>query len=94
MGGFALGGGAVAGPGAQTPTGFAGLPTRKMPHDPADAKQPMGQTQEQKLKLYTSLVDGAPKASVVVITPARHFVMLDQPEPFYKAVSESLASIP
>ena len=54
----------------------------------------MGQTQEQKLALYKSLMEGAPKGSVVAITPARHFVMLDQPEAFYKAISEFLASIP
>ena len=65
-----------------------------MPHDPADAKGPMGQTQEQQLALYKSLVEGAPKGSVVAITPARHFVMLDQPEAFHKAISEFLASIP
>jgi pimeloyl-ACP methyl ester carboxylesterase len=64
-----------------------------MPHDPADAKRPMGQTQEQKLALYKSLVEGAPKASVVAITPARHFVMLDQPEAFQKAVTEFLDSV-
>ena len=64
-----------------------------MPHDPADAKQPMGQTQEQKLALYKSLVAGAPKGSVVVISPARHFVMLDQPDAFHKAISEFMASI-
>lgn len=50
-------------------------------------------TQEQTLAFYKSLVAGAPKATVVAITPSRHFVMLDQPESFYKAVTQFLASI-
>jgi pimeloyl-ACP methyl ester carboxylesterase len=65
-----------------------------MPHDPADANGPTGQTREQKLALYKSLVEGAPRGSVAVVSPARHFVMLDQPEAFYKAINEFLVSIP
>ncbi|MGB7158232.1 MAG: alpha/beta hydrolase [Tepidisphaeraceae bacterium] len=64
-----------------------------MPHDPADAKQPMGQTQEQMLALYQSLVAGAPKAKVIVVAPSRHFVMLDQPEPFHQAIADMLSSL-
>jgi len=64
-----------------------------MPHDPVDAKRPGGQTQEQKLTLYKSLVTGAPDARVVVISPARHFVMLDQPEPFHQAIADMLSSL-
>jgi pimeloyl-ACP methyl ester carboxylesterase len=65
-----------------------------MPHDPADANGPTGLTREQKLALYKSLVEGAPRGSVAVVSPARHFVMLDQPEAFYKEISEFVSSIP
>lgn len=50
-------------------------------------------TQEQTLAFYKSLVAGAPKATVVPIAPARHFVMLDQPDAFHKAVTQFLSSI-
>jgi pimeloyl-ACP methyl ester carboxylesterase len=60
-----------------------------MPFDDAEAKA--GQTQERKLAFYKSLLAGAPKASVVAVAPARHFVMLDQPEAFCKAVEAFLA---
>jgi pimeloyl-ACP methyl ester carboxylesterase len=50
-------------------------------------------TQEQALAFYKSLLTGAPRATVVPITPSRHFVMLDQPDAFGKAVGEFLASI-
>jgi pimeloyl-ACP methyl ester carboxylesterase len=64
-----------------------------MPYDPSDATRPPAYTQEQTLAFYKLLLATAPKASVLAITPARHFVMLDQPEQFYKAVSEFLASV-
>lgn len=64
-----------------------------MPHDPADANRPPATTQEQKLALYKSLLADAPKATVVAVAPARHFVMLDQPELFYKAVEQFLSSL-
>jgi pimeloyl-ACP methyl ester carboxylesterase len=64
-----------------------------MPYDPGDGKQPPMYTREQTLDFYKSLVAGAPKASVVAIAPARHFVMLDQPEAFYQAVTRFLDSL-
>ena len=64
-----------------------------MPYNPADAKAPAGYTQEQTLGFYRSLLAGAPNATVIAIEPSRHFVMLDQPEAFYKAIAQFLASI-
>jgi pimeloyl-ACP methyl ester carboxylesterase len=64
-----------------------------MPYNSADAKPPMAYTQEQTLGFYKSLIAGAPKATVVAVAPSRHFVMLDQPEMFYKAVTDFLSSI-
>jgi pimeloyl-ACP methyl ester carboxylesterase len=59
-----------------------------MPYDPNPTY-----TEQQTLVFYKSLVAAAPKATVVAVTPSRHFVMLDQPEAFYKAVTQFLASI-
>lgn len=43
---------------------------------------------EQRRSYYASFLEDAPKATVKVIAPARHFVMLDQPQAFLEAVSE------
>lgn len=61
-----------------------------MPYDP---KQGSPYTQEQTLAFYKSLVANAPKVTVVPIAPAFHFVMLDQPEAFCKAVKQFLSAI-
>jgi pimeloyl-ACP methyl ester carboxylesterase len=50
-------------------------------------------TQAQTLAFYKSLVAPAPKATVVAVAPSRHFVMLDQPEAFYKVITQFLSSI-
>jgi pimeloyl-ACP methyl ester carboxylesterase len=63
-----------------------------MPFDPADAKGFFAPSQQQTLDFYKSLVAGAPKAEVIAITPARHFVMLDQPDSFYKAIDGFVSS--
>jgi hypothetical protein len=65
-----------------------------MPYQPPAAGQGPGYTEEQTLGFYKSLVAGALKASVVAITPSRHFVMLDQPEAFYEALAKFFASVP
>ena len=64
-----------------------------MPYNPADAKPPMNYSQEQTLAFYRSLVAGAPKVSVVVIAPSRHFAMLDQPAAFEKEIEHFLVSV-
>jgi pimeloyl-ACP methyl ester carboxylesterase len=65
-----------------------------MPYDAADAKPPTNYTQAQVQAFYESLIAGAPSAKVVAIAPSRHFAMLDQPEAFYAAITQFLASLP
>jgi pimeloyl-ACP methyl ester carboxylesterase len=65
-----------------------------MPYEPADAKPPMNYTQDQVQAFYQSLIAGAPKATVVVIAPSRHFAMLDQPDAFYAALKRFLGTLP
>jgi pimeloyl-ACP methyl ester carboxylesterase len=57
------------------------------PHSPAeaDAALPIHYTEAEKADYYRSLLAGVPTLDVVTIAPARHFVMLDQPERFQKA---------
>lgn len=62
-----------------------------MPYDPAD-KSPY--TQDQTLTFYQSLLAGAPKATVLPLTPARRFAMLDQPDAFHKALTDFLSTLP
>jgi pimeloyl-ACP methyl ester carboxylesterase len=64
-----------------------------MPYDPPVANQSFAYTQEQTLAFYKSLVAGAHRATVVAVTPSRHFVMLDQPEAFYNAIAQFLSLI-
>lgn len=47
---------------------------------------------EQKDAFYRAILAGAPKVNVVVIEGAKHFVMLDQPEPFSAALDRALAA--
>ncbi len=63
-----------------------------MPSDPDSAKSPLAPSQDQLLAFYKDLLKGAPQATVVPISPARHFAMLDQPEEFDKAVTKFLSS--
>ncbi len=50
-------------------------------------------TEAEKGAFYRTLLAGVPKLEVVTIAPARHFVMLDQPERFQKALDDFLARI-
>lgn len=67
------------------------------PYNPPDyAKAVRGRpplSEEQLLDFYRMLITGAPHAEVVAITPARHFVMLDQPEKFRHAVAAFLGKL-
>lgn len=56
--------------------------------DMAALSQPF--TQAQKLAYYRSLLADAPRAQVVAIASARHFVMLDQPAAFRTALDAFL----
>jgi pimeloyl-ACP methyl ester carboxylesterase len=58
----------------------------------AMSKQPvMGEA--QKTAYYQSLLANAPDAKVVSISPSRHFVMLDQPVKFQRALDGFLKSL-
>lgn len=46
-----------------------------------------------KADLYRKLMQGTPNLDVVSITPARHFVMLDQPEEFQRVVADFLQQL-
>ena len=50
-------------------------------------------TEAQKAAYWKSLLGAAPHATVVSISPARHFVMLDQPAKFQQALDGFLRSL-
>ena len=64
-----------------------------MPYDPQMGSK-AGFTQDQGVAFYTSLLKGAPQATVVAIGPSRHFVMLDRPEAFYTNVHQFISGLP
>jgi pimeloyl-ACP methyl ester carboxylesterase len=51
----------------------------------------MGVDEERKTGYYRMLLDGVKQLDVVSISPARHFVMFDQPEAFARALDAALA---
>ncbi len=55
---------------------------------------PMMMTEVQKTAYYQGLLAGAPDATVLSISPARHFVMLDQPARFKDALDDFLQALP
>lgn len=65
------------------------------PYSPAEANPAatMHYTEPEKAALYRSLFPGLAKLDVVTIAPARHFVMLDQPERFQKTLDDFLARV-
>lgn len=64
------------------------------PYYAADSSQPPLQMSEaQKTAYCQSLLAGAPRAKVVSIAPARHFVMLDQPEKFRQTLDAFLGTL-
>ncbi len=52
---------------------------------------PSPYSESDTLAFYKMLVAGAPKAQVVSISPARHYVMLDQPAKFDAALTQFLS---
>jgi len=54
---------------------------------------PMAMSEQQKADYYKSLLANAPNAKVVSISPARHFVMLDQPQKFQQTLDSFIASV-
>ena len=64
------------------------------PYYAADfAAGPLVMSEQQKADYYSSLLANAPQAKVVSISPARHFVMLDQPAKFAKALDDFIAGL-
>ncbi|WP_369931125.1 alpha/beta fold hydrolase [Xanthomonas sp. NCPPB 2632] len=60
-----------------------------VPYDPAYAATgPTPMTEANKTAYYASLLADAPQAKVVAIAPSRHYVMLDQPAAFQKALAD------
>lgn len=57
--------------------------------EPDDAQANM--TINAKAAYYRSLLAGAPRASVVTVSPARHFVMIDQPRQLHDAIRRFIA---
>lgn len=55
---------------------------------------PMRVDEQGKTAYYTRLLAGTAKLQVISISPARHFVMYDQPEKFAAAVDKFLAALP
>lgn len=53
----------------------------------------MGVDEERKTNYYRMLLDGVKQLEVVSISPARHFVMFDQPEKFASALDAALAKL-
>lgn len=64
------------------------------PYYAADfAAGPMAKSEQQKADYYRSLLADAPQAKVVSISPARHFVMLDQPAKFATALDDFIRGL-
>jgi pimeloyl-ACP methyl ester carboxylesterase len=53
----------------------------------------IGVDEAMKTAYYRGLMNGTAKLDVVSISPARHFVMFDQPEKFAEALDNALASL-
>ena len=61
---------------------------------PDVSASPNAYTEDQKVQYYRALLAGAPKLQVVSISPARHFLMLDQPARFFAALDAFLSQNP
>lgn len=65
-----------------------------VPFHEGDAKAAgMAMTAEGKAAYYRSLMAGTPKLTVLPVSPARHFAMLDQPEKVAGAMREYLKGL-
>jgi pimeloyl-ACP methyl ester carboxylesterase len=60
---------------------------------PDFGQPPMLMSEAQKTAYYQSLLANAPNATVVSISPSRHFVMFDQPLKFQQALDDFLKSL-
>jgi len=66
--------------------GGLALPLRGRPLEPRGPEP-------EKANFYRALLAGVAKLDVITIPGARHFVMLDQPERFQKALDDFLARV-
>lgn len=57
------------------------------------SSEPTAMSEQQKVDYYKSLLVNAPNAKVVSISPAQHFVMLDQPVKFQQVLDQFIASV-
>src|SRR5574337_462643 len=80
--------------------GRAGLKNANVPileispyYAPDFSQPPMVMSEAQKAAYYQSLLANAPDATVVSISPSRHFVMLDQPARFEQVLDRFLARV-
>jgi pimeloyl-ACP methyl ester carboxylesterase len=64
------------------------------PYNEADLKAAgMPMTVQMKTEYYKSLMAGTPKVTVVPVSPARHFAMLDQPKQVSDAIRAYLKAL-
>lgn len=60
---------------------------------PDFSQPPLVMNEARKAAYYQSLLSNAPKATVVSISPSRHYVMLDQPGKFQQVLADFLTSL-
>jgi hypothetical protein len=71
-----------------------------VPTNAADCEGPQALTQTPAQRaaiyrsFYASLFPGAPSAEVVTVFDSLHFVMIDQPQALYAAISRFIATLP
>jgi pimeloyl-ACP methyl ester carboxylesterase len=74
---------------------IAPVPTKAADYE---GPQALTQTPEQRAAAYrgyyASLFPGAPSVEVVAITDSLHFVMIDQPQALYAAISRFITTLP
>lgn len=61
--------------------------------EPDFSTPPMVMSEAQKTAYYQSLLSNAPDAKVISISPARHYVMLDQPAKFQRVLDGFLTRV-
>ena len=64
--------------------------TEIIPFDPQIDPYQGFKTKEQKLEAYQQWIAHAPHGTIQVITPSRHFVMIDQPKAFEEALEAAI----
>lgn len=74
---------------------IAPVPTTPTPYEGAAAQSASIETRAAYYKaFYASLLAGAPSTTVVTIPNAKHFVMIDQPDALFDAITSFVATLP